>query len=307
MPPTLPQPPPANVPKPPKPKAKKKPPKPKALPKPKKPPTPKTALSREENKKWLDALHRGFGKLGPQGGTAAEVRGNVREALRRYGIEETKGYHASNELSISKAPGNNPNALAVHYSSSGRMEISEKQAKLLKESLAKLSEGKVAGWDEIDALSTLIHEEIHGTGGRRALGTYYKVGILVEEVATETMARAVVRDVLNTKVAADLPLHHPLALPRQMMRGDWTTSRRAYDTLIGGVLEDIEAVTSWPAEQVTSALEEAARAFKASRADLAKPNSLAEKFANSVPGMSAQQRLDFVAKLIARGLNVKSA
>lgn len=250
-------------------------------------------------------LDTGLRDLGPLGSDdAAAIRAPMRDVLARYGMRTSSNQdpRAINVLKVSSAPGGSTKALGVRYAD-GQMVLRTDIVTGMRHGLAKLVAGKTADltYREIDAISTLTHEEIHGVGGARANGTYKRAGYLLEEVTTETVSRKVTRELLELGAGDALPSDHPLSLPRPDGNGWRVLAGRAYDHLIAGVLVDLQDAAGLTGARAVATLEETSLAFKQRKEKLDTVGEFVEAFVQCVPGLSTPQRRTLSQLLFARG------
>lgn len=245
--------------------------------------------SEPERKRLEDDLRAGMGALPAKGGHAPKVRGSTQALVGLYGLTPRANQTRLAELHVDSLYGK---AVAMLFGD-GRVKLEPELVASIRSGLTKLKRGATMSELEADAISTLIHEELHAAGPD--VTAYYDAGSLVEEVATETLSRGMARDLIGKKGIRRVHANHPLALPKKAL------DSRPYDEAIFGVLTDIRRVTDADAAAAHDLLRQASLAFKASSGELATPSAAAARFAEGVPGLSARKRADLAALLVKRG------
>lgn len=245
--------------------------------------------SEPERQKLVGDLRAGLGALPAKGGHAPKVRGATQELLEHYGMVVRPNQPARAKLTVSPTY---RNAIALLFDD-GEMQLEPHLIRRIKSALAKLRRGAAASEAEADALSTLVHEELHATGP--LISAYLDGGSLVEEVTTEVLARSTTRDLLGQKGAGRVHANHPLALPTTAI------AARPYDEEIVGVLDDIMVVTGADLARATALLRQASLAFKQSSGELKTAEAAIERLVEGMPGLSATERARMEVALIQRG------
>lgn len=193
---------------------------------------------------------------------------------------------------------------ATRNEHTGALRLAGDTAVELTHAVEALSLGQVPTDVELQALHTLVHEEMkaygpalefHGTTGARALLT---------DITTEVASRDV------TAELAGLPQHlrdrHPLALPAYRgkpgdLRGSFSVVRsRPFDALLAATQHALRDVTEWSPGQVADALVEASSAWKRTALTFTSEDAARDYFAGLVPGLDEAQRAAFAAQLADR-------
>lgn len=237
----------------------------------------------------LTDWRRGMNALPTQGGQATLVRAATRALVTGYGLALTPNQSALGQLVV-RATG-----FAGFRGHDGHIGLDPSVAAAVKSALAKVKRNATLTWAEADALSTLVHEELHCMGAVRDPLAYVDAGKMVEEVATETLARGMTRDVLGAH-AGRVQASHALALPLTRVN-----PARAYDQAIFDVMGELQTIVGVDAAKSQELLRAAALEYKRSVVRLDTPEAFAARFAECVPGLSANQRLRFEVSLVHLG------
>lgn len=248
--------------------------------------------SEPERQRLVGELRAGMGALPAKGGHAPKIRGATQELLGHYGLAVRPDQPRRVRVEVLALSG----GLAGALYPDGVMRLDPVIVRRIKAALTRLKRGAAVTDEQADALATLLHEELHGVGPWIPDDAYFDAGALVEEVTTETLARGTTRDFLGKVGAGRVHQAHPLALPRQPLD-------RPYDDAISDVLSEIRSITGVDEARSHKLLHNAALMFKQSSGELATPEEVAERFAQSVPGLSATERARFEARIIQLGVD----
>jgi hypothetical protein len=206
-------------------------------------------------KAWAGGMHEDYDVLlkqrvgtKPAENAARKARKKTRDLLEgNYGMRSRDthfGKHRSGSIAIFGKDSNYFRASGAIAEHDGFGGVAVKKAQLAKanRALRDIAKGKKPRLADAEGLSTMIHEEIHGASHMVDKG-YVGVGIGMEEAATETLARRVMRDVLG-----ETDIHSKtFGLPK------WTTGRglgsgryttigmpgRAYDDFISEAMNEV--------------------------------------------------------------------
>jgi SPP1 gp7 family putative phage head morphogenesis protein len=245
-------------------------------------PAPKPATPRQRQR----AMGEAWAEREKDGGKA--VRTETRSLLHESLGLAKRTWEAQDKLTVTSAL---PPEVAGQFAW-GEVKILTSEARVIDKAMAKVAEGSPLGKDEIAAVKVLVHEEIHGHGPLTK-GAYARApGQLVEEVATEAVARISTRELLGLK--GDLDQGHPLSFPitGQRLRG-------AYDAWIQALAQDIAHVTQWTPQQAMDALKAASLEFKRSSGQIDDPLVLARKWVQGVPKLTTDQQTRLMDRLLA--------
>lgn len=263
------------------------------------PAPPPTVSAGQASAKRISDLLKQVPAAGSAGKSARDLRQHIENELAARGMSKPRGL-VDYTLRFPKTVGGNKHILGGRYGS-GKMQIRLDVSERMRGGFEALGRGELPSAAQLDAVQTLVHEEIHGAGPTR---TYVRLpagstGHLIEETVTEVSARKLTRELANLGDAADLEAGHVLALPRPQHAGGMypITLYRAYDREIGQVLSALRELTLWDEAKLVEALEAAALQFKASTIELNTHEHFAELLAESVPGLDTEQRALFVLQL----------
>lgn len=129
-----------------------------------------------------------------------EVRSAFRDYLEKQGIQSRDMARSGLSGALSyDASLTQPNARAVHHWN-GRVSVKPLVADQAREGLRKHAAGEPLTPDEVRAVSTFFHEELHGASPIVA-SAYARHGVPIEEVGTELLARRYTRKLLGENAA----------------------------------------------------------------------------------------------------------
>ena len=262
-------------------------------PKPPRPPTEadiKLAADRAQRKQLASDLNKELQALPPTGGDGETLRKKIIKQLELDGMSAPAANTPTGPLhwDLRIQPTIEENAEAVGMrKKTGEMVLREDAAQKLRESLAAIDAGRASTLTpkQMDAISTLAHEEIHGMGAVVGVPTTTgSVPHLIEEAMTETAARVFTRRLLQLEGKA-LAADHILAMPISGVN-----KYRAYDELIIKLMDGLRSVANLTPEKAAAALERAAYAFKNSSATFTSTRQMVNAFVDSVPNLKTEQR-----------------
>lgn len=207
-----------------------------------------------------------FTKLGsnPRPAVQRETREALRGVLRSYGIETRDDRRASmltfaptvqpldDEHTMNRLERATPERLGyanAQHDWTGRVTYSEKVGKHAAQAFSLLQTDpnvfankrrfSMADEDDVDAVRTIVHEELHGTSAATS-ASYEGVGVGIEEAATEILARHVTRDLLKLSGAPD---ENILGLPA-LRDGKYKVAHaQSYDKFVEEVFNSVAEVT----------------------------------------------------------------
>jgi hypothetical protein len=190
----------------------------------------------------------------------------------------------------------------------GLMRIKNVVARTAQLGLKRLGAGKELELKHIDAIETIVHEQLHGFGADVSFQHYLAnetVDTFAEELSTELLARDATASIVGLDHAA-LAADHPLALPRANERSFQARGTRAYDRYIATFMHHVRDVSGWNAEQTTDAVRAAAYGLKASNATIAGAKTQLDLLVELVPELTAEQRIDLAQRFKSPATAIKS-
>jgi SPP1 gp7 family putative phage head morphogenesis protein len=178
--------------------------------------------------------------------------------------------------------------------------VAAKAARAIK-LLVKDKGAEIVDAETIDALSTLVHEQLHGFGPERSV-VHYVRNKVVDEFAEELTTELIARDTTATLLGLDhkkLAADHMLSLPRANDRTFMPAAGRSYDGYIATFMHHVREVTRWTPDQTTDAVRTASYALKRSTRIIAGQYDKLqlEELIELVPQLDAAQRADLLLRL----------
>jgi len=219
------------------------------------------------------------------------IRPALQEALIKLGVNPRPDQVLGETIRTASTLGK-PGIHGSRTIQTGLMRIKNTVARTAQQALKRLGAGKELELKHIDAIETVVHEQLHGFGADVSFQHYLAnetVDTFAEELATELVARDTTATIVGLDHAT-LAADHPLALPRANDRTFQARGRRAYDRYIATFMHHVRDVTGWNAEQTTDAVRAAAYALKSSSATVAGYKTQLDMLVEFVPELDDAQR-----------------
>ncbi len=186
---------------------------------------------------------------------------------------------------------------------SGQIVVREDIAPHVTTAYRKVARGESLSYEEIRAINTLMHEELHGHSPREKKA-YAGYGVAVEEVGTEMLARrfsAQLRGLNPVRLKEGHAYAYPT--PTRLEDGSYTyrsppdARKRSYDGMIGPMLEHVHRVQGGDPGRTAERL---ADAYQQLRGDHGRTYPTARAHAEGLAdalGMTEEQKARFIAAL----------
>jgi hypothetical protein len=174
----------------------------------------------------------------------AATRAAVRGLLAREGIE-SRDVELGRDFGVVHVRGEG--RIAYHHWD-GSIELPKPAAARLQAVAAKMARKQPLDDGDIDILTTMVHEELHGASPITK-GAFKGLGVVFEEAGTESLARRVLRDQLGGE---NFHLERPWLSPTSVER-----ESRPYDGHIADIYVALRDGAGIPAAQVPERFEQA--------------------------------------------------
>lgn len=255
-------------------------------------PTRVVALAREQRQR---ALGNAWATHAQDGGRA--VRTQTRAFLADKFRLAPRTLPAGDKLAVTNQL--QPNA-AGQFEWDGEVKVRVKEARGVDRAMSQLRTGGALSNDDIGNVKLLVHEEVHGHGPLTAAAYRAAVGQLVEEVATETVARVATRELLGLK--GELAFYHQLSFPELTAGG--FRAQGPYGDWIAHIAENVQQTTQWAQNEVFDAIKQASLAFKRHASEIQDPTAFARQWVSDVPKLTEAQQETLLQKLHATAKRV---
>jgi len=231
------------------------------------------------------------------------IRPAIHDALVDLGFNARKPT-SQGDVIVTKSTLGRRTVLGSRNIMTGLVELKNSVAKKAASGIKSLVQGKgaaIADAETLDAVATLVHEQLHGFGPERSL-THYITNKVVDSFAEELTTELIARDTTATLLGLDhaaLPADHMLALPRATDNTFAVAGARSYDNYIATFMHHLRAVTKWTPEQTTDATRAAAYALKSSARVIAGMHDKLqlEELIELVPELDAAQRAELLQRV----------